>query len=345
MSLLRGKWAIVFALSTLYAQEPEVRTGQVQTSKATVLKSGPSNTAAGVGLVDSGKSLRFVQQSPTIPNGKTAADVKAKWYQVVSPKGSLAWVRADAIAASIVQPPPAPSSGGIAEASQKCEANLAACTPDGCSKPDSTHAAMNRQKRHFASGDPNNRDNQITVLLGAGAPGGKWIVRLHGVAATSGNFHAWIARDDSDQSAFDAAPADNTHTISSLAAGRGTIVVGAYSAHDAGRPLYFGSGAGPTRDGRPKPDISAPGVNVAAANARQPGALILSGTSMAVPATSGAIALLLAEANDKGVSLSASDIRNLVLSTAVPLPAADPRYGAGRLSASAVIQQFLAAHS
>src|SRR5207244_8920198 len=73
-------------------------------------------------------------------------------------------------------------------------------------------------------GDPNNRDNQITVFLAAGAPGGAWKVRLHAAAAANGNFHAWIERDDSDQSAFAADPADNSHTISSLAAGRETIV-------------------------------------------------------------------------------------------------------------------------
>ena len=192
--------------------------------------------------------------------------------------------------------------------------------------------------------DPNNGDNQIAVFLGGGAPGGIWKVRLHAVGAGSGDFHAWIERDDSDQSAFAGDPTDNTHTISSLAGGRGTIVVGAYSAHDLAKPLHFGSAAGPTRDGRLKPDVSAPGVSVAAANARQPGTLVLSGTSMAAPATAGAIALLLAEAHAKGVSLSAADIRNQFLSSAPPAPAADPRYGVGRVSAGAVIQQFLTLH-
>jgi Subtilase family len=223
------------------------------------------------------------------------------------------------------------------------DGRLVATVPAGASR----NLAVGGKSKIMVSnrlGDPNNHDNQIAVFLGAGAPGGVWKVRLHGVAAATGDFHAWIERDDSDQSAFDADPADNTHTISSLAAGRGTIVVGAYSAHDAGRPLYFGSGAGPTRDGRPKPDISAPGVNVAAANSRQLGALVLSGTSVAVPATSGAIALLLAEAHAKGVSLSAVDIRNMVLSTAIPLPGAGLRYGAGRLSASAMVQKFLTAN-
>jgi hypothetical protein len=221
------------------------------------------------------------------------------------------------------------------------DGQLVVSVPAGASR----NLAIDGHSKIIASnrlGDPNNHDNQIAVLVGAGAPGGVWKVRLQAVTATNGIFHAWIERDDSDQSSF-TAPLDNTHTISSLAAGRGTIVVGAYSAHDAGRPLHFGSGAGPTRDGRLKPDVSAPGVNVAAANSRQQGSLVLSGTSMAAPATTGAIALLLAEARAKGVSVSAADIRNFVISSVSPPPSADPRYGTGRVSASAVIQQFLTA--
>jgi hypothetical protein len=145
---------LAFVASTLSAQEAEVRTGQVQTSKATLLKAGPSNTAPKVGSIDAGKPLKFVQQSPGIPAGKTAADVKAKWYQVVAPKGPLAWIRADAVApSSVVQPPPAPTVGAIAAAAQKCAVNLAACTPNGCSQADTAHAAMNQQKRMFATGD------------------------------------------------------------------------------------------------------------------------------------------------------------------------------------------------
>src|SRR5215469_531433 len=144
------KWALIavaFAAGTVSAQEAEVRTGQLQTSKPTLLKAGPSNTAPKVGSIDAGKPLKFVQQSPSIPAGKTAADVRAKWYQVVSPKGPLGWVRADAIApSSIVQPPPAPKAGAIAEAAQKCATNLAACTLDGCSPPGTSHAALNQQK-------------------------------------------------------------------------------------------------------------------------------------------------------------------------------------------------------
>ena len=96
-----------------------------------------------------------MQQSPGIPAGKTAAARKAKWYQVVTPRGPLAWIRADSIApSSVVQPPPPPTADEIAEAGQKCVANLAACTTDGCSQSGSTRAAMNQQKRMFATGDP-----------------------------------------------------------------------------------------------------------------------------------------------------------------------------------------------
>ena len=153
--LISGILVVSFTISILSAQEAEVRTGQLQTSKTTLLKSGPSNTAPSVGSIQAGTSLKFVQQAPTIPVGKTAADVKAKWYQVVSPKGPLGWVRADAVVgSSIVQPPPAPTAGQIAEAAQKCAANLGACTPDGCSQSGSSRAAMNQQKRSFATGDP-----------------------------------------------------------------------------------------------------------------------------------------------------------------------------------------------
>jgi hypothetical protein len=150
-------WALIalaFAITTVSAQEGEVRTGQLQTAKTTLLKSGPSNTAPKIGSIDAGKSLRFVQQTPGIPAGKTAAAVKARWYQVVAPKGPLGWIRADAVVpSSVVQPPPAPKAGTIAEAAPKCAANLAACSADGCSPSGTSHASLNRQKRLFATGD------------------------------------------------------------------------------------------------------------------------------------------------------------------------------------------------
>lgn len=65
-----------------------------------------------------------------------------------------------------------------------------------------------------------------------------------------------------------------------------------------------------------------------------------SGTSMAAPAVTGLVALMLAEATRNGVQLSINDIRAKLASGAEKLPPAagawDPRYGAGRASADAI---------
>lgn len=114
---------------------------------------------------------------------------------------------------------------------------------------------------------------------------------------------------------------DNISSINILACGHKTFAVGAYvnmfSFVNRNGELQFGSNylqepigtianfssLGPTTDGRIKPDISAPGVNVAsswARGARVPSVwampertVVFSGTSMASPIVTGAIALYL----------------------------------------------------
>jgi hypothetical protein len=118
-------------------------------------------------------------------------------------------------------------------------------------------------------GDPNNGDNTIGIFMNTDAISSslptELKLRLHGVAIGNGQFHAWIERDDDGQSSF-APPHDNSHTLGSISCGQHSIVVGSYDAHTAGQPLSWFSSAGPTRDGRQKPEISAPGHNVWAAN-------------------------------------------------------------------------------
>lgn len=192
--------------------------------------------------------------------------------------------------------------------------------------------------------DPNNGDNVISLFHAsrASTPDGSWTVRLHGVQVTDGNFHAWIERDDFGQTQF-APPLDNSHTIGSLSCGQKTIVVGSYDAHFSTTPLSFFSSAGPTRDGRQKPEISAPGHNVVAARSQsRVGVTAKSGTSMAAPAVAGVVALILAEARAKGVQLSIDEIRTLLMSTArktSPEHSSDwhPRYGYGRVDAAACV--------
>jgi hypothetical protein len=189
-------------------------------------------------------------------------------------------------------------------------------------------------------GDPNNGDNVIGVYLEAGFGKGTWTLRLHGASVSNGAFHAWIERDDAGPSAF-APPHDNSHTLGSISTGHRTIVVGSYDAHKSNTPISWFSSAGQTRDGRQKPEISAPGHDVWAAKSLSgDGATRMSGTSMATPAVTGIMACLLAEAKARGVSLGIDQIRSILASCVRPTAAGgwDSRYGFGRIDAAAVIQ-------
>ncbi|MBA3314955.1 MAG: S8 family serine peptidase [Planctomycetaceae bacterium] len=193
--------------------------------------------------------------------------------------------------------------------------------------------------------DPNNADNNIGVFLVAGMPAGVYTVRLQGTQVTDGRFHAWIERDNRFQSQFPP-PHDNTHTIGSISCGRLPLVVGSYDAHKPALPLSFFSSAGPTRDGREKPDVAAPGHNVLAAKSRTgTGAVRKSGTSMAAPATAGLVALVFAEARANGLNLTIDQTREVVIKAARRNPPSGTkwhdRYGIGRVSASAAVQAVI----
>lgn len=189
--------------------------------------------------------------------------------------------------------------------------------------------------------DPNNGDNTINIFLERTARAGDWKVRLHGSAVTGGLFHAWIERDNLAQSSF-APPHDNSHTVGSISCGIWSIVVGSYDAHKPARPISWFSSAGPTRDGRQKPDVSAPGHAVLAAHSRTgSGVVAKSGTSMAAPATAGTVALVMGEARARGVDLTIAELHRILVGTSrrgpPPGTAWDDRYGAGRIDASAAV--------
>ena len=194
-------------------------------------------------------------------------------------------------------------------------------------------------------GDPNNGDNVIGVFLGRGLPAGTWTVRLHGVTVSDGHFHAWIERDHPNFQSNFAGPHDNSHTIGSISCGEMSIAVGSYDAHKPNQPLSWFSSSGPTRNGREKPEISAPGHGVWAAHSRTGDAAVnKSGTSMAAPAVTGVVALALAEARAAKKNLSITQIRQILFSTVRQGPPNaggnwDPRYGHGRVDASAVVQK------
>ena len=192
--------------------------------------------------------------------------------------------------------------------------------------------------------DPNNGDNVIGVFVEGRLPPGTWTLRLHGVQIGDGSFHAWIERSDARQSSFAGTP-DESHTLGSVSCGRLTIAAGSYDGHKASLPLSFFSAAGPTRDGRRKPEVSAPGHHVLAAHSRTgTGVVRKSGTSMAAPATAGAIALLLAEGHARGESLTADQIRDRLVAVARKDPPTEQwhdRHGFGRIDARAMVDQVI----
>jgi subtilisin family serine protease len=190
-------------------------------------------------------------------------------------------------------------------------------------------------------GDPNNGDNVVGIWAAAGLAGDEWTVRLRSTDGQPVDFHGWIERNDGAQASFSVPVL--THTLGSISTGHNTIVVGSYDARDKLLSLSSFSSAGPTRDGRNKPEIAAPGHHVMAARSRTgDGVVRKSGTSMAAPAVTGLIALMLAEAKRKKVSLTIDAIRAKLLGTVLLNPPAiapsgwDGRYGGGRANARAI---------
>lgn len=186
--------------------------------------------------------------------------------------------------------------------------------------------------------DPNNKDNVIGIWLAPNWPDGEVKVRLHALAAEDVEFHAWVERLDGGQAHFNSPV--KSHLLGSLSTGRLSIVVGAYDARKTGEPAATFSSAGPTRDGRQKPELSAPGVQVNAAQSRtKDGVVKKRGTSMAAPAVTGLIALMMAKALKEGRDLTIADIRAELkagVKAGVGSPAWDPQLGDGRASGAAV---------
>jgi subtilisin family serine protease len=194
--------------------------------------------------------------------------------------------------------------------------------------------------------DPNNGDNQVELFLYPWAPFGRWTVTLTATSISDGRFHAWLERDEACrncQARFAATDVDQSCTTGTIANGHLPLVVGAYNAHASRRTLAAFSSAGPTRDGRIKPDLAAPGVAILAARSAPQGSRpshgLLTrkdGTSMAAPHAAGVAALCLALR-----PFVAVDLRALLMTTAQPLPLGqdlERRAGAGYLDVAAAVR-------
>jgi subtilisin family serine protease len=158
-------------------------------------------------------------------------------------------------------------------------------------------------------------------------------MRLEGLDIRDGSFHAWIERDDPRRigrlgerqawvfpSFFAEGTFVDDSTVSSLACGQRIISVA--NLDDVIGRIHPTSSQGPTRDGRLKPDVAAPGTRVLAANGftGDPDAwLEMTGTSMASPYVTGVVGLMLSARKD----LTAAQIEGILRRTAVPLPGTD----------------------
>jgi serine protease AprX len=119
---------------------------------------------------------------------------------------------------------------------------------------------------------------------------------------------------------------------------RDVITVGA--SDDSDNMAGFSS-IGPTPDGRTKPDVVAPGVDIG--SARASGTSLgdpidanwtnASGTSMACPHVAGVAALML----DKNSALTPGNVKSLLMATAVNIGAGPNEMGAGRVDALAAV--------
>jgi subtilisin family serine protease len=204
---------------------------------------------------------------------------------------------------------------------------------------------------------PANGANYIAVYLSpyfggdrvAGVARGTWQVRLAGLDVRDGRFHAWIERDDLMRirdfefrfpSFLGARSNVDDTSVSSLACGQDTVAVA--NLDEVLERINVTSSQGPTRDGRPKPDVAAPGTAIVAANGfsgPEDPWISMTGTSMASPYVAGVVGLMLSVEP----SLTAAQVEGIIARTARPLPAHDYAWvndaGFGRIDPRACIEE------
>ncbi|BDM81477.1 S8 family peptidase [Acaryochloris marina] len=193
-----------------------------------------------------------------------------------------------------------------------------------------------------------------------------WRFRIRCVSATTGRFDAWF--HNSGFARFRSHPLVQAQgTIGIAATARGCIAVASHVSKNSwdsddgpqqdlmavmGRSSSFSS-LGPTRDGRLKPEISAPGQYITAALAENSdlsdvsvradetnSLLTIEGTSMSAPVVTGAIALML----QKNPSLTPEQVKEILKESAkkdahTQDTAWTPAYGYGKLDIAAAVSR------
>ena len=223
--------------------------------------------------------------------------------------------------------------------------------------PNGTFLSVYNQRYHPANGSnliavylsPPLREGEVT----GGVAAGEWIVRLLGEEIRDGTYDGWIERDDprklgrlGDEEAwifpsfFSEGSFVDRSTVSTLACAQRVTSVANLDAE--ARRIAITSSQGPTRDGREKPDVAAPGSDIVAAkgfSGPRDAWIAMSGTSMAAPYIAGLAGLMLAV----DPNLTAAQIGGILRRTARPLPGADFRWrddaGAGAVDPDRCISE------
>jgi len=200
--------------------------------------------------------------------------------------------------------------------------------------------------------DPSNDQPDIVLLFNPGAPNGMWKIKLEDADANPNQeFDAW---SEGVGIYFSTNADSHSHLVGSPGTARRAITVGAFVTRSAS--LTLGSSAlfsspGPTADERQKPEISAPGHYLYSARSTDAASNFgtigtgenaptdathytgLSGTSMATPVATGAVALLL----QSNLNLAGDEIKNRLTSYTdkdffTGTQAWHPRMGFGKLN-------------
>ena len=227
--------------------------------------------------------------------------------------------------------------------------NLSITTPDGYTTPSRSSGSTDdgiywdtnsgRIELIAASKDPNNRDYNFFIYVnnegGTPVKSGNWSFTLTGTQISNGRFDAWTQPWKVEFTSN----VDYTMLVGMPGTASRVITVASYctkkewTAEDGNTYSYNSnptlwdisdfSSPGPTRDGRQKPEITAPGHGIAAAGSQDsdPSAtkivedgvhVIMQGTSMAAPHVAGGIALLF----QKDPTLTPEEIKQILINSA-----------------------------